>query len=218
MKRALFASFVLGTALVLGLAVSRYAPFTREAPLEPVSGIKPAAQSSAFPLALHRTPRAVPAIRFQDGTGRPMGLADFRGRVVLLNVWATWCPPCRKEMPSLDRLQLKLGGPDFEVVALSIDHEGVAAVQQFYKEVGIRALKIYIDPTTDAAGRLGILGIPGTLLIDRRGQELGRALGPAEWDSAEAIALVQQALGGGAEPTVAASPSTENRFDSQMTR
>jgi len=167
----------------------------------------------AFSLTLHRTPFAVPALRFQDGAGRPLSLADFRGRVVLLNVWATWCPPCREEMPSLDRLQAKLGGPDFEVVTLSIDVNGVPAVRRFYREVGIKALKIYIDPTTDAAGRLGFPGIPGTLLLDRDGRELGRAVGPAEWDSPEAIALIQRVTGRAAESSASALPNGASRHD-----
>lgn len=197
MKRALLASFVLAAAFLLGLATQHYAPFTRDVSSEFALATAATPPQSGIPLRLHATPRTVPEVRFQDDTGRPMTLADFRGRVVLLNVWATWCPPCRKEMPSLDRLQTKLGGPPFEVVALSIDHEGVGAVQRFYREVGVKALKVYIDPTTDAAGRLGILGIPGTLLIDRNGKELGRALGPAEWDSPESLALIRRAIGDG---------------------
>lgn len=195
MKRALLAFFVLAGAVALGLAAFRYAQSPRGVSSAPGPAADAAAPRSGFPLMLHKAPKDVPGIRFQDGTERPMRLADFRGRAVLLNIWATWCPPCRKEMPSLDRLQRKLGGPGFEVVALSIDHEGTDVVRRFYREIGIEALGIYIDPTTDAAGRLGIVGIPGTLLIDREGREIGRALGPAEWDSPEAIALIRQAVG-----------------------
>jgi thiol-disulfide isomerase/thioredoxin len=129
-----------------------------------------------------------------DGEGRSLTLADFRGRIVLLNLWATWCTPCREEMPTLDRLQARLGGTDFEVVALSIDHDGIAAVRKFYQEIGIKHLRIYNDPTTDATARLGVIGIPATLLIDREGREVGRALGPAEWDAPEVVETVRKHL------------------------
>jgi len=194
-KRPWLAFVLLAAAFVVpGLAVHRYLP-------------------TAFALKLHPAPRVMPEVRFQDGAGRPLSLADFRGRVVLLNVWATWCPPCREEMPSLDRLQAKLGGPDFEVVTLSIDVNGVPAVRRFYREVGIKTLKIYIDPTTDAAGRLGFPGIPGTLLIDRDGRELGRTVGPAEWDGPEAIALIQRVIGRAAESSASALPNGASRHD-----
>jgi len=88
-------------------------------------------------------------------------------------------------------LQAKLGGPDFEVVALSIDQDGIAAVRKFYQEVGIKHLRIYNDPTADATARLNILGIPATLLVDRAGREVGRALGPAEWDAPDVIELIR---------------------------
>lgn len=140
----------------------------------------------------HATPRPLPAVAFTDANGRAAMLAQFRGRVVLLNVWATWCAPCREEMPTLDRLQAKLGGPDFEVVALSIDNDGPAAVRKFYREVGIRHLRIYNDATTEATTRLSILGIPATLLIDRDGREIGRALGPAEWDAPDVIETIKK--------------------------
>jgi len=140
------------------------------------------------------TPRALPAVAFTDESGRATAFEQFRGRVVLLNVWATWCVPCREEMPTLDRLQAQLGGPDFEVVALSIDQGGVAEVRKFYQEVGIKHLRIYNDPTADATARLNILGIPATLLIDRAGREVGRALGPAEWDAPDVAELIREHL------------------------
>lgn len=143
-------------------------------------------------------PQPVPDIRFQGADGKPLALSDFRGKVVLLNVWATWCAPCRKEMPALDRLQQKLGGPGFEVVALSINSGGAAVVRQFYDEIGIRALAIYVDPTTEATGNLRTLGIPTTLLLDREGRERWRKTGPAEWDSPEIIESLRDKLRGGA--------------------
>lgn len=141
-------------------------------------------------LRMHASPRRLPELAFEDGKGKPVTLADFRGRTVLLNVWATWCPPCREEMPSLDRLQKALGGPAFEVVALSIDAGGAPVVERFYKEIGIASLAIYVDPGMRAAGQLATPGVPTTLLIDREGRELGRHAGPAQWDRPEALRVI----------------------------
>ena len=139
-------------------------------------------------------PQPLPEIRFQDGDGKPYTLSDFRGKVVLLNVWATWCAPCRKEMPTLDRLQQKLGGPAFEVVALSINSGGAAVVRQFYDDIGIRSLALYVDPSMEASGKLHTIGIPTTLLLDREGRERWRKIGPAEWDSPEIIESLRAKL------------------------
>lgn len=158
----------------------RAAPVERVAP--PASGAPTAAEvgwaSAAEP---------VPDIRFQDADGRALALADFRGKVILLNVWATWCVPCREEMPALDRLQQQLGGSGFEVVALSIDTGGIGAVKRFYDEIGVRSLKMYLDPSMQATGPLRVVGLPTTLLIDREGRERWRKIGPAEWDAARIV-------------------------------
>jgi thiol-disulfide isomerase/thioredoxin len=113
---------------------------------------------------------------------------------VLLNIWATWCVPCRKEMPTLDRLQSKLGGKDFEVVALSIDRRGRELVEPFYKELGLHALAIYLDQPGAAPRAFNTVGVPTTLLIDRDGREIASKVGPAEWDSDEMIAVIRDAL------------------------
>jgi len=133
-------------------------------------------------------------VRFVDGDGRRMSLADFRGKQVLLNIWATWCGPCREEMPTLDRLQTRLGGPDFEVVALSIDHESVDVVREFYAELGLQALRIYVDRSTMAPVNLNVLGVPTTLLLDRNGRELGRYMGPADWDGEAVASAIRERL------------------------
>ncbi len=140
-----------------------------------------------------KTPRSLPAVAFEDSAGRTLSLSDFRGRVVLLNVWATWCPPCRKEMPSLERLQRARGGKDFEVVALSIDRER-SVVRTFYREIGLTALRLYQDPSNRATDALKVVAVPTTLLIDREGREIGRSLGPAEWDSVEVNKLLDEVL------------------------
>ena len=133
-------------------------------------------------------------VRFVDTNGRRMSLADFRGKQVLLNIWATWCGPCREEMPTLDRLQTRLGGPDFEVVALSIDNQNVDVVRDFYAELGLQALRIYVDRSTMAPVNLNVLGIPTTLLLDRNGRELGRYMGPADWDGEAVASAIRERL------------------------
>ena len=154
----------------------------------------PPPEPSEFPFDLLDPPRPLPELRFVDGEGRPLTLADFRGKVILLNLWATWCIPCLREMPTLDRLQAKLGGPRFQVVVLSIDIGGIPVVEKFYRALKLKALGIYVDKTTRARIALGVAGIPTTLLIDRQGREIGRFAGPAEWDSKEAIKAIRRYL------------------------
>ena len=145
------------------------------------------------PFAMNNPPKELPELQFTDGTGQARTLADFRGKVVLLNIWATWCMPCRKEMPTLDRLEAALGGPDFEVVPVSIDRKGMEAVDKFYAEIGIQHLARYVTPAGNAAlEMLGAFGLPATFLIDRQGRELGRKMGPAEWDSPAMTEFLKQ--------------------------
>ena len=143
---------------------------------------------------VHDEPRPISEIAFATGDGESGSLADYRGKVVLVNIWATWCPPCREEMPTLDRLQAELGGPDFLVMPLSIDTGGVEVVQKFYDEIGISQLGIYLDESMQAMRELGAVGLPTTLLIDREGREIGRLVGPAEWDAPEMIEFLRQAI------------------------
>ena len=154
--------------------------------------------ASAKTFTLHATPRPVADVVFQDASGAKRHLAEFRGRVVLLNLWATWCAPCREEMPTLDRLQSRLGGKDFEVIALSIDRDGATVVKRFFDATNVHALAIYVDPTMEAQGKLDAIGIPTTVLIDRQGREVARRTGPASWDGPEAIAVIQRYLVDGA--------------------
>lgn len=143
---------------------------------------------------IHPEPKPLPDLAFQDGTGKPLKLSDWKGRVVLVNLWATWCAPCRKEMPDLSKLEKELGSDQFEVVAISVDRKGAEASAEFLKETGVDNLKLYIEPSTRIVNDLKSAGLPATLLIDRQGRELGRILGPADWASPEAVALVKAAL------------------------
>ena len=155
----------------------------------------PAAATPAVPL--HDAPRDVLSPPFLSADGRELTLADFRGKVVLLNVWTTWCVPCREEMPALDALQARLGGADFHVVAMSIDRAGLPAVKRFYAEIGLRNLHMYLAEDRRASLALGVIGLPMTILIDRQGRELGRLVGPAEWDSPAMIAFFETVMAGG---------------------
>ena len=151
----------------------------------------PIASGAPPPFIARQTPRPLPELRFEDGAGAAITLADFRGRIVLLNLWATWCGPCRTEMPALDRLQAKMAGPDFTVLPLSIDHRGRDVVERFYRELGLTSLGIYVDRSGDAASALEVSGMPTSLLLDREGRELGRVIGGAPWDDADMVTRIK---------------------------
>lgn len=140
---------------------------------------------------LHETPLPIPKISFFDEGGNSIALDRWHCKVLLLNGWATWCGPCRHEMPTLDRLQATLGSERFAVVALSIDRAGAGVVRNFFDEVGIRHLDIFIDETMKTARDLSIFGLPGSLLIGPDGRELGRLIGPAEWDTSEMVSFLK---------------------------
>lgn len=143
---------------------------------------------------VHAEPHDVPSFTFTAGDGAETSLEPWKGKVVLVNLWATWCGPCRKEMPSLDRLKSKLGGADFDVVAIATDRGDMEKPRVFLQEIGAETLKLYHDPTGKLPANLKAFGMPTTLLIDRNGKEIGRLVGPAEWDSLEAVALIEAAI------------------------
>ena len=149
-------------------------------------------QMAAF--VFRKEPETLPEIKFQDADGQERTLADWRGKVVLLNLWATWCLPCRKEMPALDRLQSTLGSDQFQVVAISVDRTGLPGAKKFLEETKTPNLAVYADPTARLASTLRAAGLPATLLIDKEGREIGRLLGPAEWDGDAAKRLIQSAM------------------------
>jgi thiol-disulfide isomerase/thioredoxin len=157
-------------------------------------GANPLSQGQMAAFVFRKEPEALPAIKFQDAEGRERTLTDWRGKVVLLNLWATWCLPCRKEMPSLDRLQKELGSDKFEVVALSVDRKGVEASKKFLNETKVERLSLYVDASARAISELRVVGLPATLLLDGQGREIGRLLGPAEWDSEDAKRLIRSVL------------------------
>ena len=172
------------------------APAPQDLPKGPGSNPLSTGEMAAF--VFRPEPAALPEIKFQDGEGKERTLAEWRGKVVLLNLWATWCLPCRKEMPALDRLQKELGSGEFsgkfEVVALSVDRKGLEASKKFLDDTKVERLALYVDPTARANTELRAVGLPVTLLIDPQGREIGRLLGPAEWDGEDALRLIRAAL------------------------
>lgn len=139
----------------------------------------------------HIEPQPIPDIAFKDADGHTLRLSDWRGRMVLLNLWATWCAPCKTEMPSLDRLQAKLGGTNVAVLALSTDRGGPKLPAEFFDREGIAHLKLYNDNTGEAAIRMKAAGLPLTAVVNESGQEIARLVGPAQWDSPEMIAQLE---------------------------
>ena len=157
----------------------------------PLAGLNKGAMA---PLLVRPKPLDLPEFTFAGAGGKPKSLADFRGKIVLLNIWATWCVPCREEMPALDRLETKLGGKDFAVVAVDIDKGGTEKAAAFLKETGATRLALYTDPSGRLFSTLKAVGMPTTLLIDRDGKEIARLVGPADWASPEAIAVIEAAV------------------------
>jgi thiol-disulfide isomerase/thioredoxin len=139
---------------------------------------------------------ALPTLPFDDGSGRDRSLAEFRGKGAVINFWATWCAPCVREMPALDRLAASAPGvgDGFSVIALSADREGAAVVRRFYDANGIRNLAVAVDKQNRVSRSLGVFGLPTTVLFDRDGREAGRVLGIVEWDAPEVVAFLRRCL------------------------
>ena len=179
-------ALVAPLALVLALALVAGRPALADRP--PVGDLF----GDAFTWLEPPTP--APDATFLDAEEGETSLRAFRGRVVLLNFWATWCAPCIREMPSLDRLQAKLGGEGLTVVAVSEDFKGREVVAPFFERLGLANLVAYLDPDGILASAVGVAGLPTTLLIDRDGRAIGGLEGPAEWDSDEALRFIRHFL------------------------
>ena len=196
-----FAGVVVGLAGVYGIATLTGNVGGDKAcrpAVELAQKIAPFVRGEVAAVNVAKTPLKLPNLAFEDAAGKPLTLEHWRGRTVLLNLWATWCVPCRKEMPALDTLEQRLGGPGFEVVAVNIDTREVDKPKAWLKEVGVQKLAYYADPAArtfqdlKAIGRA--FGMPTTLLIDPQGCEIGTIAGPAEWASEDAIRLIRAAL------------------------
>ena len=160
--------------------------------------IAPLAHGEVAALTMATAPLRLPDLAFDDADGKPRKLSEWRGRTVLVNLWATWCVPCRKEMPALQDLQTKLGGPDFEVVAINIDTRDSDKPRNFLKDANLTRLGFFNDPKAKvfqelkAVGRA--LGMPTSVLVDGQGCEIATIAGPAEWASDDAMKLITAAI------------------------
>ncbi|MGZ5861874.1 MAG: TlpA family protein disulfide reductase [Methyloceanibacter sp.] len=198
----------LGTVYVsFGPAGNGRLPISTPDPAASDAAAPPQSASQAGPLGglnkgamaaflVRSKPQELPEISVAQADGATKPFSDWRGKVVLLNIWATWCHPCREEMPTLDKLEAALGGSDFEVVAVNIDKGGTEKVKTFLQETGVNHLAVYTDPSSKLFSALKAVGMPTTLLINREGYEIGRLVGPADWDSPEALALIKAAIAG----------------------
>jgi thiol-disulfide isomerase/thioredoxin len=196
------AGLAVGLAGVYGIATltgnAGGDPACRPA-VELAKKVAPFAHGEVAAVNVAKSPLKVPDLAFRDAAGKPLTLADFRGRTVLLNLWATWCVPCRKEMPTLDALQGALGSKDFQVVAVNIDTRDPNKPKRFLKDIGVQKLAYYADPTAKAYQDLKAIGrafgMPTTMLVDHQGCEIGTIAGPADWASPDAVKLIKAALG-----------------------
>jgi thiol-disulfide isomerase/thioredoxin len=168
--------------------------------LETIRRIAPLARGEVAAVSVAQSPRRVPDLTFLDASGNSKTLGEWRGRTVLLNLWATWCVPCRKEMPALDALQARLGGPGFQVVAINIDQRDPEKPKAWLRDAHVDRLAYYADPSAKVFQDLKAVGwafgMPTNVLIDPQGCELGILAGPAEWTSEDALKLVTAAISG----------------------
>ncbi len=181
---------VLALAAGMGAAVT-FTGLTRNAATAPLS------DRVTGRFILHAEPKPMPDLAFKDAEGHAVRLSDWRGRMVLVNLWATWCAPCKIEMPSLDRLQGKLGN-NLVVVALSTDRGGPEAPAKFFASQRITRLKLYNDTTGEAVIRMKVTGLPVSIVVNETGQEIARLVGPADWDSPEISGQLEALQAGGA--------------------
>ena len=160
--------------------------------------LKPLARGEVAAVGVSQAPKPPPAISFAGPDGQAMSLASFKGKTILVNLWATWCVPCREEMPALDRLQAELGGPDFQVVAINVDTRNSEKPKAWLQENGIRNLAYHADPEGKLLQVLQksghVVGLPTTFVVDASGCEVALLKGPAEWASSDAVAFMKAAL------------------------
>ncbi|MGB6326622.1 MAG: TlpA disulfide reductase family protein [Methylocella sp.] len=202
-----FAAAALACVLLAFVLYGIKAPDGKEAAETPAcpgaaklaARLKPLVHGEIAALTLAPRPKPLPELAFDTSEGTKASLADFKGRTVLLNLWATWCLPCRQEMPALDRLQGILGSKDFAVVAVNIDTARLDRPKAFLHEIGVKNLELYTDNTAGAFETLKqtgkVIGLPATILIGKDGCEIGTMAGPAQWDSEDALALLNAIQG-----------------------
>ena len=169
-----------------------------KATVETAKRLSPLMRGEVAALAVPDAPKRLPVLAFRDGAGAQKSLADWRGQTILLNLWATWCVPCRKEMPALDALQSKRGGPQFNVVSINIDTRDPEKPKAWLKDAGVNTLAYYADNSAKVFQDLKevgkAFGMPTTLLVDKSGCEIAMLSGPAEWASDDAVKLIDAAV------------------------
>lgn len=180
MVRGILSSALVYTALVFGANTA----------MADMSAISDLREGDMRKLILHNEPRDAIEAGFETVDGAPMSLAEYEGKIVVLNFWATWCAPCRHEMPSLSALEAEFGGDDFAVVTVATGRNPVPAMEQFFTEIEVDNLPLHKDPTQAYARQMGVLGLPMTMIIDAEGREIGRMIGDADWHSDSARAVV----------------------------
>lgn len=145
-------------------------------------------------LSVLATPAPASQQAFEDADGNAVTLADWHGQTVLVNFWATWCAPCRAEMPSLNALQQELGGADFQVVTIATGRNPLPAIRKFFGEVGLTDLPILRDPNRALSRDMGVLGLPASVILNAEGEEVARMTGDADWHSADALAFLRAVI------------------------
>lgn len=205
MKKALVIAFGAALAAILAFAVlyGTKGPGGNQAQAcagteKVLAAMKPFAKGEVAAVQVPKVSQMIPDLAFTGPDGQATSIAALRGKTLLVNLWATWCVPCRKEMPALDRLQQQMGGADFAVVAINIDQRNLDRPKRFLDEIGVKALAYYADPAAKSfqdLQKIGrALGMPTTLIVDTKGCELAHLAGPAEWDSPDALALIKAAM------------------------
>jgi thiol-disulfide isomerase/thioredoxin len=181
--------FLIGRRFLLAAGLTSFA-------LPALADVGPALLTGSLSkMALAKPPKPMPEFAFADADDKPLKLADYKGKVVLVNFWATWCVPCVKEMPSLDRLQAAIGKDRFVVLPLSLDGPSKPKVAPFYEDKKLTSLGIYFDKGKKSMQALDVSVLPTSILVDADGREIARLEGEADWDKPEAIALMKAAIG-----------------------
>jgi thiol-disulfide isomerase/thioredoxin len=207
---------IFGLAVLAGVLVGAVAVYVKERPsgndagqtaadaacakrTDVAKALDKAATGQVAAMQASHPPSSVASLSFTGPDGKPMTVADFKGKTLLVNLWASWCAPCREEMPALDRLQAEMAGDDFQVVAINVDTGDASKPERFLKEVGVKALPRYRDSSMTAFNELkrkGLAyGLPVTMIVDKDGCELTSMNGPADWTSADAKRLLDKAIG-----------------------
>lgn len=188
MTRALF-SALLYVALAFGANPVLAAPLDRQTLLEMRKG-------EMRKLAIHKVPKKLPVFTLLDMQENMRSMNEFKGKYVVMNFWATWCAPCRKEMPSLEALQAKLGGDDFEVVLIAAGRNPKPAIAKFFKDINMVELETLRDPTQQLANLMGVFGLPLTVILNPEGLEIARMRGDADWSSDEVMVYLKAMVAG----------------------